>query len=206
MNSDKVLSHEEMQTQIQEEIIKQIKDAIGDSLIRFWKPEERIPDDVILEMYPIIYNIYAGYEYNKKSHKTRFSVVIGKNFEAVRSVLPVYRQFHLRLEQQTIKYLISWGHKAALAVNSYFQENDNYALKKVRFDLLPDGENFIIPDLPLENVYFYNPSKGMNTLIETSKYVEMKLELNSPESKEDDEKALTAFYEAIKKAKGNNSD
>ena len=196
MNSNNFSSREEMKVQIQEEMISSIS-AIDDSSIIFEKPENRLPEDKLLQMYPNIYNIWCEYKfYDKRAKKNRLSIVIGRNNEAVSAKLsPLYRQVHLKLEQPVIKHLISWGHKAASELNSYLK-NNGYALKKVRFDLLPQADNkFVIPNLPLENVYFYNPRKGPNNLVTTSEYINMRLE-----EKEDNEKALSAFYEAMKKA------
>lgn len=204
MNSNKFSSREEMKTLIQEEMIGSIKSAVDDSSIIFEKPENRLPDDKLDQMYPIIYNIWCEYKYEKRTKKTRLNIVVGKNFEAVSAELsPFYRQVHLKLEQSVINHLISWGHQAASELNTYLKD-DGYALKKVRFDLLPQADNtFVIPNLPLENVYFYNPRKGPNTLVPTYEYINMRLEMESPEAKKEDEKALASFYEAMKKAQEN---
>lgn len=205
MNSDKILSHEEIQTQIQEELIQQLK-AIDDSSIKFEEPVNRLTDEKLSQMYPIIYNIWCEYKFEKKSKRTRLTVVIGKNNKAVREDLsPIYRRLYLELDQPVISHLISWAHKAASVVNTYFKDDD-YALKKIRFDLLPQGDNkFVIPNLLWENVYLYNPRKGINNIIPPSEYVNMRLEMESPEIKEEDQMALAAFYEAMKKAQEKNT-
>lgn len=197
--SSSISALEEMKSKIQEDIISRIANGVDESSkIRFWAPDERISDDEIDKAYPEIYQIYVTIPKPKGSKKQPLpQVLIGRNFDAAKE--SIYNQVYLRLETSTIVYLKAWGRRAATIVNKYLNDNGDYALQKVRFDLLPDSkkETFVIPNLPLENIHFYNPRHGYNAVIDTDAYVEEQIE-----TAKGNMEAAEAFRIAVLKAQG----
>ena len=183
-SENKILSRDEMQFKIQEDIISAIKKKVDDSSrIRFWEPHERLyTDDELNEMYYAIYNIFVTF---KKGSKDA-SIVIGKDFTPCKN--PIYTKTFLRLDSEVIIYLKGWAHKAIEAINKYL-DRDAYTLVKVRFDLLPypGGFNFEIPNLPLENIIF----RGKHGIISKDDYIDEKIRDNS--QFDDDDSAVDTF-------------
>ena len=201
--SSNVSTLEEMQIKIEKGIISCISNDLKDSSrIRFWVDDERISDDEIDKKYPETYQVYVTLPKPKGKKVPIPQVLIGRNFDAARD--DFYNRIYLRLETSTIAYLKNWGRKAATIINQYLNDNGDYALQKVRFDLIPDSqkENFIVPYLPLENIYFYDPRKGYNNLIDMNEYVQEQFNLNNENSIKEDIAAAEAFRIAALKAKG----
>lgn len=196
--SSTISAREEMKTKIQEEIIGEIKKELTDEFpkIRFWLPEERIDDDEILDTYPNIYNIYVTQPTFKPGNKKPVSaVLVGRNFDASRYA--VLNNIYIGLTTDTVVYLKTWGRRASIIIHNYLNEKGDYHLKDLRFDLLPDSkkENFVIPNLPLENIHFYYPFGKSNkfNVIDTNKFLDEQIIANSEETKQADLQAAEAF-------------
>lgn len=96
----------------------------------------------------------------KNSKRPSIDVLLAKNWEIVKGSW--YNAVYLKLTTETTALLKSWSRKAASVLNNYLQDRFSYYLREIRFDFLPDEnrENFIIPDLPLENVRFSDKPRG----------------------------------------------
>lgn len=197
------ISFDAMQTEIQENLIKLIKDKVSSPRIRFLAPDERIfTDDELCEMYDI-YNIFVDITYSsKRGAKPLLEIYLGKDFGLVSPI-----KLHLSFDIQ--KHLRSWGRNAANTLSLYFLERDCYYLGKVRIDLITkDKENFCIPNLYLNtNIFLYENIVQANSShnidddndplrIPIEKYVNEKIE---------DRAMAQAFSFNLKNAKNNHS-
>ena len=168
-------SFDEMENEIQENFIKAIKSSVTSELIRFWEPNERISDDEIVEKYPKVYNIWVNYNYKKGSKRPGITAIVGRDFDATGNSL--INAALLDIDLSIITKFKSWSKIAAGAINKYLMERNDYFLREIRFDLLPDLENegkFIVPNIPLINVHFSESRRS--PLISAEEYAKERYE------------------------------
>lgn len=198
MSSD-INNRENMEKSIIRELISKIDSMEEEhSRIYFWKEDERIVDEDVIELlYEDIYHIFVDlpkFKYGKK--RPRFIIHISKNWGPKND--PLYYRLNIRLEPATISYLKQWGRNAAQIIYEYLLKDD-YHLSEVRFDLLPDKENpnrFIIPNIPLCNVHFYYPFKG-EKIVNLNDYLDQKLRESSKEAEIENLQAAESFRQAM---------
>ncbi|MBR3002389.1 MAG: hypothetical protein IKF38_02330 [Clostridia bacterium] len=169
--------YEKTEAKIQEELISRISESVADNypFIRFWKPEERVEDDEILEKYETIYSIEVRYEYPKATKIPVVKTFVMKDFRVFdisnRVVLII-----LELDPEILSKLRIWSRHAAHEVYRYFLEEELYYLKAIRFDFLPENKSktkFAIPNLALEHIQFSQTKKGK--VIPTEAFVKSKI-------------------------------
>lgn len=156
------LSESEKRTmeQIEEDIITLLKNESDSEFIRFWEPEERIPDKEIEQKYKTIYSCGLSKEYRKKIRKLVFTTpIIAKNWLYMDNFLSnsAYNQLSLAEQQK----LIIWSKDCYRILSKYFKDKLNLILKGVRFDFIPmeDGK-YEVPYLPLCNVRLSKTNNG----------------------------------------------
>lgn len=163
-------SLDEMQVEIQENFIKSIKSSVSSETIRFWTENERISDDEIVEKYPTVYNVWVHYNYKKGSKRPSITAIVGRDFDATGNTL--LNAALLDIDPSVITKFKTWAKASASCINQYLQDRNDYFLREIRFDLLPDLENkgkYIVPNIPLMNVHFSKSRRG--PLITVEEYV-----------------------------------
>lgn len=163
-------SLDEMKIEIQENFIKAVKTSVNSENIRFWEPDERISDDEIEDKYPKIYNIWVYYNYKKGSKRPAVTAVVGSDFNAAKNIF--LNATILDIDTSVITKFKTWAKAAASSINVYLQDRNDYFLREIRFDLLPDLENegnYIVPNIPLTNVHFSENRRG--ELISAEEYI-----------------------------------
>lgn len=151
--NNSIPSFEEMETKIQDEIIELIKVHLDEkSRIRFWEPNERIDDSIILATTPEILNIWAYVTFtSKKSRQNTIEVGFWRNFHNS-CIAGGNLDYEIRAS------LKHFGRLAAKVVIDYFGSRNSLYVGKIRFDLIPTGEygHYIIPNLVLsDNIFIY---------------------------------------------------
>ena len=146
-------SFEEMETKIQDEIIELIKVHLDEkSRIRFWEPEERIDNDILLATTPEVLNVWIYITFtSKKSRQNSIEVGFWRNFHNS-CIAGCSLDYEIRAS------LKHFGRLAAKVLIDYFSNKHSLYVGKIRFDLIPTEEYgyYVIPNLILsDNIYLY---------------------------------------------------
>lgn len=158
---ESILPPEQQETMriIELELISVLKAKNHSDFIRFWEPEERIPDEEILKKYSRIYSVELTSEYDKKFHKTIFKrTIIAKNWKYNDN--PLVNTTYMGLPYEIQKKLIVWSKDSHKFLENIMKNKLGYHIRMIRFDfLLQEDQTFIIPYLPLCSFYLTKNEK-----------------------------------------------
>ena len=164
---ESILPPEQQETMkiIETELISVLKEKNHSDVIRFWEPEERIPDEEILKKYSRIYSVELTSEYDKKCRKTIFKrTIIAKNWKYNDNHL--VNTTYMGLPYEIQKKLIVWSKDSHKFLEKVVKEKLGYHIRMIRFDfLLQEDQTFIIPYLPLCSFYLTKNEKDKKEIL-----------------------------------------
>ena len=160
------LTFEEMKFKLREDFLGLISNVeIEPGLVRILDKPRRmeLTEEEINKIYyeaPAYYSIYVVAINSKKSGKCSFDIRIGKGSDVVNTNLlkgleAIYGYSYLRISIANGEQLKAWARVAANKIAEKIYEENQFYLKEVRFDLIPDNDGeakYLLLNLPLENI------------------------------------------------------